>query len=221
MQMHLAFIVLVTLSSSALTAKPLIEVSLNLPPTPGFCKLSDSEQADRRAITRISELVASSGNKLLGMSADCQQLADWRAGRRQLLDDYIQYQTRPVTGPSANDAMQQECSNMRREGEKIIATQVSDIKARYEAILKTIKLNEATFMGVLSEDATACYAALITQVHTEAGTDKTQLTVFAVTMPKNQIIYVYRFAPSTDSDSVATLLSRLKDTVTALYAANN
>ena len=33
------------------------------------------------------------GNRLLAFSADCAQLADWRTGKRELLDNIAQYQT--------------------------------------------------------------------------------------------------------------------------------
>jgi hypothetical protein len=43
-------------------------------------------------LTLIRDLLNKGGNKLLSMSADCGQLNDWRVGKRQLLDDFAQYQ---------------------------------------------------------------------------------------------------------------------------------
>ncbi len=48
-----------------------------------------------------------------------------------------------------------------------------DIKAVVESTLKKMKMNSTVFMGVFAEDSNACYAATLTQIHTEVGSDKT------------------------------------------------
>ncbi len=81
-------------------------------------------------------------------------------------------------------------------------------------------MNQTTFIGVLAEEPGGCYAGLVQQIHTEAGTDKTQLSLFAVTAVKNRTVFVYRFAPHKGSDSVIKSLETLKKDVAAFYAAN-
>lgn len=68
-------------------------VSISLPTPSGFCEASPDHPSDKRMLTGVSAAVEKSGNKLLGLSIDCQQLTDWRATRRKLLDDFTQYQT--------------------------------------------------------------------------------------------------------------------------------
>jgi hypothetical protein len=209
-------------ASGALAAQATLGgVSISLPSPPGFCDLTTGNNSDNRMITIVSGLLEKSGNKLLSMSADCRQLSDWRVAKRQLLDDYAQYQTtiagmqQPPPEPIA-----QTCTTLRDEGNKIVENQMPDLKARVESAIKNVKMGAASFVGVLAEDATACYAGLIQQIKTEAGTDKVQLSVFAVTHVKNRLIFVYRFAVYHGSGSVDATLSKLKSNVAALTAAN-
>jgi len=175
-------------------------------------------------VTTIEGLVAQSGNKLLSMSADCQQLADWRASKRPFLDDYGQYQTlvsqmdQLVASPEA--AIRDACATFRTQGNQIVSDTTPDAQAAIAKALKTVRMNSASFAGVLAEDPTACYAGEIQKLQTDKGTEKTQIVLIAVTIIKNKYIYVYRMAVYTDSDAVTALLEKFKDTVAALYAAN-
>jgi hypothetical protein len=215
-------LLLTTAAASALASPARIGgVPIYLPPPHGFCELSESNASDKRMITVLGPLLEKSGNKLLGMSADCQQLNDWRAGKRQLLDDYAQYQT-PIASmdkPPA-ETVAQTCTTLRDEGNKILANQLPDIKARVESTLSKIKLNETSFLGVLAEDANACYAGLIQKIHTEADTDKTQITAFAVSLIKNKSVFTYRFSVYRNPQTVNVVLGKIKADVRALLIAN-
>jgi hypothetical protein len=217
-----ALFALACAASNAIAGSATIgNVSINLPPPLNFCELSANNASDKRMITTLTDLLAKSGNKLLVMSADCRQLAEWHAGKRQLLDDYAQYQT-PIAGidKPPTETIQQTCATLRAEGDKILSNQIPDIKKRVEATLNKIKMNEANFLGVLAEDANACYAGILQKIHTEANTDKTQITVFAIAIVKTKSVFVYRFAVYTGSDSIDATLVGLKSNVAALYAAN-
>jgi hypothetical protein len=217
-----AALALAAAASAALASQAMIgSVSVNLPPPGGFCELSASNSSDQRMISTLNDLLEKSGNKLLVMSADCGQLADWRTGKRKLLDDYAQYQTPIATmDKPPTETVAQTCSVLRAQGEKILANQMPDIKARVESTLKQIKMNETNFLGVLAEDPAACYAALIQKISTEAGTDKTQVTMFAVTILKNRSVFAYRFAVYADANTVNDVLAKIKVDVAALTAAN-
>lgn len=220
---RLALLILVAVASPIARAgqATLGNVSINLPPPAGFCELSDSDPSDQRMLSVMSELVAKSGNKLLNISADCGQLSAWHTGTRRLLDDYAGYQTPVATiDKPPSETIQQTCAFLRAEGNKVLSNQLPDLKARIEAALKQVKVNQTSFIGVLAEDRNACYAGLIQQLHTEAGTEKTQVSLFAATIVKNRSVFVYRFAEHTGPDSVSNALANLKDDVAALYAAN-
>jgi hypothetical protein len=197
------------------------DVSVNLPPPTGFCELSANNSSDSRMLKTLSGLLEKSGNKMLVMSADCRQLAEWRANKRKLLDDYAQYQTAiaGIDKPPA-ETIKQTCDTLRAEGDKILANQLPDIKKRTEEALKNVKMRQTSFLGVLAEESNACYAGLLQQLHTEANTEKTQVTVFGIAIVKNRSIFVYRFAVYADSNSIDAALAKLKSNVAALYAAN-
>jgi hypothetical protein len=211
-------------TTGAMAAEAIIGgVSINLPPA-GFCELAANNPSDNNLLTKIGGLVAQGGNKMLSMSAECQQLADWRANKRPVLDDYGQYQT-PIGQmdqlvASPDTMIRQTCAELRTNGDQIVSNQAPDIKARVEETLKTVKMNEQRFIGVLAEDQTACYAGLIQKMRTETGADKTQIILIAITVVKNKQIFAYRMAVYTDSDAVTALLAKFKGTVAALYGAN-
>lgn len=200
-------------------------VSFSLPLPASFCELSAHAPSDSNLITSTSAVLGKAGNTLLAMSADCQQLDDWRAHRRPFLDDYVEYQTptgqmdQMVTSPEA--AIQQSCAGLRAQGAQIASDLTPNVKAIFESTLKTIRLNETKFIGVVGEDRTACYAGLVSKIQTQSGTEKTQIVLFAITIVKNKVVLIYRFAVYTGSDiAITDLLAKLKGTTAALYAAN-
>jgi len=73
---------------------------------------------------------------------------------------------------------------------------------------------------VLGEDAKACYGGLIHKLRTEAGTDKTQLTLLAATIVKNKSIFVYRSAIYVNFGTITETLTKFKTDIAALLAAN-
>jgi hypothetical protein len=209
-------------TSSALAAEAMVGSALiQLPPPAGFCDLSDTDPSDKKMLAVTSDLVSNSGNKLLSMSADCRQLTDWRAQKR-LLDDYTQYQA-PVAlmeKPSV-ESVKKTCAGLRAQGDKLVANKAPDIKSRIESVLQKIKTNEMRFIGVLAEDSTACYGGLIQKFQTDAGKDKTQLTVFAATIIKKKSIFVYRMTVYMTPETVNRTLANLKTDIAVLLAANS
>ena len=127
--------VLATAATGAIAADAVLGgVSIKLPPPKGFCEMSASNPADKRMVTTVGDLVGKAGNKLLVMSADCRQLADWRGDKRPLLDDYAQYQTptaqmdQLVASPEAT--IKETCATLRTQGSEMTANQFPDVKAR-------------------------------------------------------------------------------------------
>jgi hypothetical protein len=199
-------------------------VSINLPVPPGFCELSASNPADNNMITTIGGLVAKAGNKLLNMAADCQQLASWRAHKGNYLDDYAQYQTpagqmdQLVASPQA--AIKDTCQTLRKQGSQLVANGTADMKSRIEETLKKVKLNEVSFLGVLDEDANACYAGQVQKMQVDNGSEKTQVILIGITVIKNKSIFVYRMAVYRGPDTAAGLLGQFKAMVATLSQAN-
>jgi hypothetical protein len=217
-----AALIVAAAASTTLAAETNIGgVSITLPPPGGFCELSDSNASDKHMTTMLGGLLEKSGNKLLVMSADCRQLSEWHTGKRKLLDDYGQYQTQIATmNEPPSETVAETCTTLRKQGDQILAKQLPDIKKRVEATMSQIKLNETKFIGVLGEDNDACYAGLIQKIHTEANTDKTQITAFAIAIVKNKTVFIYRFGVYRNAQTVDLMLRKIKIDVAALMAAN-
>jgi hypothetical protein len=217
-----AALLLAAAGSNALAAQANIGGAfIQLPPPGGFCELDQSNASDKRMLTMLGPLLEKSGNKLLGMSADCRQLSEWHDGKRQLLDDYAQYQT-PIASMDkpSSETVAETCTVLRKQGEQILENQLPDIKKRVEATLSKVKLNETRFLGVLGEDSDACYAGLVQKIHTEANTDKTQITLFAISLIKDKSVFTYRFAVYQNPQTVDAILGKIKVDIAALIAAN-
>ena len=56
-------------------------VSIRLSAPPGYCELNASNAADARMMSAVEGMLGKMGNNLLSLSADCGQLAEWRAGK--------------------------------------------------------------------------------------------------------------------------------------------
>src|SRR5262249_38285932 len=128
-------------------------VSIKLPAPAGFCELSADQPLDNRALTTLGALLETGGSRLLGVSADCQQLADWRAGKR-LLEDYAQFQTiiarmdQGVASPRAY--IHEMCATLRARGNEINTALAPNIKSKMEAAVPNSKVTSQEFAGVLA-----------------------------------------------------------------------
>ena len=211
-----------SLGASAAKDARIDTASVNLPPPTGYCELTEQQPSDARMIKFVTELLAGR-NELLAMSADCRQLQNWRTGKQPVLDDYVQYQTLIVTKGSnfpRAAAVKQICAQVRAEGEKLVAVGTEEANRRVEGIVKEIKINENRVLGVLAEDADACYFATVQKMRTETGTDKTQVILSAVTTIKGKILYYYSFSLYSDPGTVNTALKRHKANIAAVLKAN-
>jgi hypothetical protein len=202
--------------------------TLTLPSPGGYCEMTDKDPSDARAMKAIGDALAATKNEMLSMAADCSQLEAWRAAKVPALDDYIQFQV--PTDASAADvpsnisraaAVKELCANVRGEAGKALSDAAPDIKARMETAVKGAKFNEPSFLGVLAEDASACYYGLLQKLRTEVGTEKTQLTVAALTVVKGKVVTYLLYTVHRDgADTVTAALGRHQRNVPALLAAN-
>jgi hypothetical protein len=140
LRMIFALLAVAVAAPGAIALETMIgSVSVNLPPPGGFCDLSMNDASERHMLTTLGDLVTKGGNKLLGMSADCRQLADWRTGKRKLLDDYAQYQTSiSMLDKPPSESVAETCGALRAEGARIASDNLQDIKRNVESSLKKI-----------------------------------------------------------------------------------
>src|SRR5215831_5036404 len=217
-----AVFVLAAVASGAWAAEVSIGgVAIKLPAPAGFCELSASQPVDNHALTEFGALLETAGGRLLAVSADCRQLADWRAGKR-LLDDYAQFQT-PIARINQVEPrafIHKTCASLRAQGDQLISNQAADIKSKLEGAVANVKVNSQEFVGVLAEDDTACYAAQILKARLPNGADESHLILSSLVVVKDKPIFVNRYAVYANAAAKWALLTELKDTVAALYAAN-
>jgi hypothetical protein len=201
-------------------------VLLRLSPPPDFCALDATHAADARLFDAVARTLADMGNHLLSLSADCTELAEWRSGKRELLDNLAQHQTMTTWEDvllvvSPQTIIKQTCAEMRSRGGELVSSTTSQANARIEQVLKTVKINEMKFLGVLGEEPLACYAALLQRTATEAGREKTQVTVLATTVVRRKLIYYYRSAPFADNRTIEAMLERVTADTRRLHAENS
>ncbi|HXW26441.1 MAG TPA: hypothetical protein VEK73_16980 [Xanthobacteraceae bacterium] len=191
---------------------------VTLPPPAGFCELTPRYEFDGRTVAIASAYLKGDGIRLLAMSADCDQLAEARKGRRRQVDDVAQYQVQTLdekTPPVFSIARM--CSILRLQSKSPVGT---DINARLAGTLEKIKVNEIGFIGVIAEDENACYSATVHKAWTEAGTEKVLAGLHAATIISNRAIGVRRYAVYQNPDTIGAILAKLKGDVAALIAAN-
>jgi hypothetical protein len=201
------------------------DVAITLTAPEGHCELDEKHAADARALTGTGNLLRAGGNQLHAAYAPCGQLAEWRIGKRPVLDDFAQYQS-PIAmldkpwyaGPG--DGIKELCALYRQQGEKVLAGILPDVQSRVEATMRRMRLGEASFLGVLAEEPAVCYAAILQKITTDFGTEKTQVSLYGTTVVRARMLYYYLYARFVNADTVADMLTQHKKNLAALLAAN-
>ncbi len=201
------------------------QTSVTLTAPSGQCELDPGQPSDARMLQITESTLASVGNRLLGFYADCKQLNDWRTGKRALLEDFAQYQTAiaamDAPAPAAPaEAIKQLCSQQREASEKMVTGIATDMKARIEEAVRGVQLNQVRSLGVVAEDASACYAALVQRFKAETGKDVTIMALFATTFVQGKLVLYYLYSPYRSAQTMTALLAKQKLNVAALLAAN-
>jgi hypothetical protein len=196
--------------------------TLILPPPEGFCEMTEEDPSDARMLHAIAGMLAGVQIEPLVMSADCSQLEAWRVGLRPLLDDFAQYQT-PIPTKNSSfpraESIKGFCTTIRAQGNSL-AGMTDDLNSRLEKVIQNARFNEMSFLGVLAEDADACYFGLLQKVRTEVGTEKSQMAVTAVTVLKGKVVNYVVYTAYQNADTVTAALARHQRNVAAMLAAN-
>jgi hypothetical protein len=155
--------------------------------------------------------------KLLAMSADCNQLAEAREGKRQL-DDVAAYlvENSDMKMPTPF-SVASKCSILRASSKTPIGT---DVDARLASTIEKIKVSEAGSIGVIAEDDNACYTATITKKRTDAGAEKVLLILQANAVIRTKAIIVRRQAVYQNPATIKAVLPKFKSDVAAFVEAN-
>jgi hypothetical protein len=217
-RLTLAALVLAVSVSGALGLAAMIgDTFVKLPPPAGFCELTPSYEFDGRTVAAISAYMAGDSIKLLAMSADCNQLAEAREGKRQL-DDVAAYlvENSDIKMPTPF-SVASKCSTLRASSKSPIGT---DVDARLASAIENIKVSEAGSIGVIAEDDNACYTATLTKKRTDAGAEKVLVILQANAVIRTKAIIVRRQAVYQNPATVKAVLPKLKSDIAAFVEAN-
>lgn len=192
---------------------------------PDQCELDRKNPSDKRVYDLV-ERGLEGQNQLLLAAADCQQIPPWRNGIRPTLDDFTQVQVKltfrevDLTGQEASTS-REICNVLRRQGDAIVSgPEVQRTRERFNSLSDSVKLNEATFIGVVYEDDQACYASLVQKVRTDQGRDKLVLTVYAHVVVRGRLLYLYRYTEGDRFEQLEKMTQLLRRSVAAHLAAN-
>jgi hypothetical protein len=201
------------------------DVSLNLPPPPGYCEMDVVQASDAHLISNIHAMLGKTGNRLLVLSADCGELREWRAGKRPTLDHMAQYQT--VVGfensplPDTPDKMILNfCGQLHAADAESSTGPAQDVQKRAERAFESLRVNEIRLLGVVGADPLVCYAALLQKFNAESGGEKTQATVFATTVLKGKVVLYYLLAPYVRGETITQMLAKQRTSIGRLQRAN-
>jgi hypothetical protein len=195
--------------------------SIKLVLPPDACQIEKSQPADARYLAAVAAAIAGQ-NRVLTAYANCGQLADWRAGTKPLLDDHGQYQVslklEETDYPAA--AVAEVCRQLRQHGDQLIEDSKADQTKRMEQAVKGLKVNEIRSLGVLDEDENGCYSGILQDLHSNIGIDKMQAGVYAISVVKGRMIYMYLYRLYDGPDSIKALTGVVKSTMRDLASVN-
>lgn len=213
-----ALVLAVTVCQASGLAAMIGDAFVKLPPPEGFCEFTPQYEFDGRTVSVVSAYLNGAGVKLLAMSADCDQLAEAREGRRRQVDDVAEYlvEIADMKMPPVF-SIERRCSILRLQGDSPIG---ADFDARLAITIDKIKINQGGSIGVIAEDKNACYTATLQKVRTETGAEQVLVSLHAATIIGNRAIGVRRYTVFQKPDTINTMLAKLKSDVVALVAAN-
>jgi hypothetical protein len=200
---------------------PIGDEKLTLVLPAGMCRIEAEKSSDANYINAVESSLAGT-NRLLGAFADCQQLTDWRSGNKMFLDNHGQYQAPAamLDTVAPPGVVAEICSELRRQGEKVLDGMKDDLTDRMERAVKGLQVNELRSLGVVGEDPGACYSAALQNLRVEGGPEKLQHLVFAITVVKGKLLFLYVYGLHTGDHTIPALLDRVRTTVGELAKAN-
>jgi len=197
-------------------------VKLKLDPPSAYCELDSAQASDKRMIDFVTASLRNGGIDLLGASADCAELREWRSGKMPFVKHFSQYQIstsrRRTSFPVSS--VKSECEELRTQGAKITSDSVASVNEAIRKANQDISVQGATFLGIVGDDPSGCYAAMFQKYKAENGTSVSQLNVFFVGSIKDRSLNFYLWAPYDGDMSTSALLSAAQVQVTKLKAAN-
>jgi hypothetical protein len=198
----------------------MVGVELVLPT--GFCEFNPT--SDAQFIAQHRAQLARAGIRLLSMSAACSELPGWRAGV-SLLDHFLllSADARFISQPTPVDPetmRKQICDRIRAQAKQALSISIATVNSQLEAIVRNVRVNSMSVVGVDDSDPTACYTVVLQKWRTQLGTEKLQLNIDTTVAIKGKILFSNLYIPYVDAEGVANSLAESRKFVASWRGAN-
>ncbi len=194
---------------------------VELPIPAGHCPLDAGNPADRDIIT-LTEQINQGRNDVLGMFADCGELADLRAEGRPLAN-YGGFLTPLVAGAEALDMPRADfleaIARVFREQDPFAAI-TAEMRQRVEQANLSLEVEDMAGLGLVHEDDAAVYTGVVQKVVLEDGRSLRVAAITGITLLRGHPISLNLFAPYEDPATVERLLAAQRHNLQRLVAAN-
>lgn len=183
--------------------------SLNLSVPKGYCALDASHAVDASVI-RYWQQSRPAGQQLVKAAVECAQLDAWRRPPL-LLVDFTQYQ---VVYRWDYEGMRYDqrialpalaCQITRQQTAQPVGEPQAALEKRLAATLSTLKVGESKLLGVIEEEAAACYLVVVAQAQTSTGKPASVLHLRATVAIKGRVLEFYQIAHTAGGKELAAL----------------
>jgi hypothetical protein len=194
--------------------------SLQINPPQGYCELDPAQPADAGLLQ-----YSPTKNLLLSYSVDCTELADYRTGKRELIDHWarqVVLATLANTPPEADPQtyLNELCKEVRATGASVEAKTEAEIKAKIDKSVPSAKDIKLNFVGMLARDNSTCYTMTVTTLTAQNGVDRVIVFLTAFVMIKGKLVYHFLYAPYDDSETPIRMLSEHRNIIATIEASN-
>jgi len=198
--------------------------TFNFPTPTGFCMPNSSNSNETEFVKTVQALMANSGNTVVKVAAECDQIRKRGASRATRVSDYIVYyyvngtESESLEG-SAQSHRKALCDEMRQQGDASVAD-VPDIVAKTAKELNSnLTVSGVKVLGVLAEDAHGCYVGLLANTRDNGGPFTMNVDMLATVIHGRSIFVALYSEYKNPSESQKSL--RLEEAIAADLDAKN
>lgn len=221
MSLRVMFFVVFTLLSLQVEAGTVILLGrpINTMLPTGYCEIG-THPADIELVKRTGDAIGSS-NKILALFAECQELEDFRSGRRAMLDNYGQIlaqtpkgQLRLLKGVSRSAFIQ------------TISAELGDMPGVFEKAFDRLKKFDPSFrsqenLGLLGSDSNGLYMGALTRMEDATGHPRTIVGVVGMTLVKELSISINIYHAYSATLDLRGLLAHQQSVIADFVRVNN
>lgn len=188
-------------------------VHLSLPKK--YCPMTTKNASDKLLLDGLQVSIKGVSDLLLQF-ADCEELKNWRSGKRKFLNNLGNYLT--PTALKAIDMQGREgatlkeiCNLYKKQGAELLQSLSPEIKQRLKDGFNDIQINQMKLLGIVHEDENMCAAAAFQRLKTDDNTLKDQVSVFSATILNGRLVFSYLYSPNNDRTVVDKLTKRIRE----------